>query len=756
MGVTLAAPYYDDRVIEAGLAVRPQERITPWRYKPLIIEAMRGIVPGESLTRQTKANGSGDEDPGLRRHRAELLALWEDSRLGRLGLIDAAALHELCTRPLPPELELGGARPDRGLRAVAALAGTRRPCQAEEEDMTLKLREGVSAADTDYGITLLDEDSGQYWNLNPTGALVAADAAGRRHHGPGGAGATEQYAVDAETASRDVEDLVGELRSAGLVQEQADVTMSMPEAVFYQPRSVPLPRRIVTYLAVGAARLLATRSPRRIRTVLGWLRRGAGQPPSTQAKAARDTVVAVSLVCAAREGCLARSLATVLLCRLRGQWPTWCVGARRLPPFAAHAWVEADGIMVGEDYPPDYFRTLFTRALPWPRRPTPPAATRRPTPCRAGAPPAARLAAAARPHQPPPLDAARRRAPRLPRRAGQPSPSRWSPSWSSTPSASAAPCSARSRCSPGWPSAAALLSAAGTYLLGRAAESVVLTARERLVSQLLRLRVGALDRLKPGDLLSRVTSDTTLLRSVSTYGLVHSVNATFLLVGLDRADGHAGPGAAGGDAGRARPERRVAVLVVVPRIRRATERSQAAVGGMGSVLERALGALPDGQGQRRRGAGDRQPSATAARRAWRRGVEVAGWTALMEASAGLAVQVSFLAVLGVGGTRVASGALPVSSLIAFLLYLFLLTDPISALVNGVTQLQAGLAAVVRHAGAAGAAHRSRRHAGEHRPGRLGVRSRPSVAFTEVWFRYRRPRGGRGSTATSPSSCRPAG
>jgi asparagine synthase (glutamine-hydrolysing) len=107
-GVTLAAPYYDDRVIEAGLAVRPQERITPWRYKPLIIEAMRGIVPDESLTRQTKANGSGDADPGLRRHRAELLALWEDSRLGRLGLIDVDALRETCTRPLPPELQFGG------------------------------------------------------------------------------------------------------------------------------------------------------------------------------------------------------------------------------------------------------------------------------------------------------------------------------------------------------------------------------------------------------------------------------------------------------------------------------------------------------------------------------------------------------------------------------------------------------------------------------------------------------------------------
>jgi asparagine synthase (glutamine-hydrolysing) len=108
VGVTLAAPYYDDRVIEAGLAVRPEDRITPWRYKPLILEAMRGIVPDQSLARQTKANGSCDASPGFRRHRADLLALWEDSRLGRLGLIDTNALRELCTRPLPPELEFGG------------------------------------------------------------------------------------------------------------------------------------------------------------------------------------------------------------------------------------------------------------------------------------------------------------------------------------------------------------------------------------------------------------------------------------------------------------------------------------------------------------------------------------------------------------------------------------------------------------------------------------------------------------------------
>ena len=44
--------------------------------------------------------------------------------------------------------------------------------------MTLQLRDGVSAADTEYGITLLDEDSGQYWNLNPTAALACSKVAG--------------------------------------------------------------------------------------------------------------------------------------------------------------------------------------------------------------------------------------------------------------------------------------------------------------------------------------------------------------------------------------------------------------------------------------------------------------------------------------------------------------------------------------------------------------------------------------------------
>jgi hypothetical protein len=136
----------------------------------------------------------------------------------------------------------------------------------------------------------------------------------------------------------------------------------MPETVTYDPRSVPVGRRAAAHLTVGLARLLARQSPRRIQRVLSVLRRGAAPATIAEAQAARDTVTAVSLTCGGREGCLPRSLATVLLCRMRGRWATWCVGARRHPPFGAHAWVEADGQMIGEEYPADYFRVLIVVA----------------------------------------------------------------------------------------------------------------------------------------------------------------------------------------------------------------------------------------------------------------------------------------------------------------------------------------------------------------------------------------------------------
>jgi hypothetical protein len=83
----------------------------------------------------------------------------------------------------------------------------------------LKLRNGVSAADTDYGVALLDEDTAEYWNLNPTGALVLRTLLGGGTSADAVQALVERYEIDVDTASRDVRDLLGGLRSAGLIAQ---------------------------------------------------------------------------------------------------------------------------------------------------------------------------------------------------------------------------------------------------------------------------------------------------------------------------------------------------------------------------------------------------------------------------------------------------------------------------------------------------------------------------------------------------------
>ncbi len=92
-GVPMASPFYDDQVISACLAIRPQDRATPWRYRPVLREAMRGIVPDDCLRRTTKGVFSLPAARSLERHRADLLALWTGSRLGAMGIVDESRIR---------------------------------------------------------------------------------------------------------------------------------------------------------------------------------------------------------------------------------------------------------------------------------------------------------------------------------------------------------------------------------------------------------------------------------------------------------------------------------------------------------------------------------------------------------------------------------------------------------------------------------------------------------------------------------------
>jgi asparagine synthase (glutamine-hydrolysing) len=105
-GLPLELPYFDDRVVEACLAVRLHERTTPWRYKPLLAQAMAGVVPAPLLARATKGAYGADARAGLARHRADLVALCDDLVLAELGLVDADALRKVCLGLYPPTLSM--------------------------------------------------------------------------------------------------------------------------------------------------------------------------------------------------------------------------------------------------------------------------------------------------------------------------------------------------------------------------------------------------------------------------------------------------------------------------------------------------------------------------------------------------------------------------------------------------------------------------------------------------------------------------
>ncbi|MGP2436367.1 ABC transporter ATP-binding protein [Streptomyces sp. JW3] len=276
----------------------------------------------------------------------------------------------------------------------------------------------------------------------------------------------------------------------------------------------------------------------------------------------------------------------------------------------------------------------------------------------------------------------------------------------------------------------AVVGALGSYVLRRTAESVVLGARRALSSYLLRLRITAVDRTEPGDLMARITSDTTLLRTVTSESLVGlatgglTLLATVVMMGLVDAVLLGVTLAVIVGAG-------VVIGLIAPRINRASKQAQQAVGLMGAALERVLGALRTVKAS---GAEHREERALheAAEESWRQSVRAAKWSAAAGNTAGLALQIAFITVLAVGGARVATGAIDIGTLVAFLLYVFFLISPLQQVIGAVTQYQTGAAALLRIQEALSLpAEPAPRAAPLPSPGTEPA----TVAFHDVRFRY---------------------
>ncbi|MDQ1074067.1 MULTISPECIES: ABC transporter ATP-binding protein [Microbacterium] len=231
------------------------------------------------------------------------------------------------------------------------------------------------------------------------------------------------------------------------------------------------------------------------------------------------------------------------------------------------------------------------------------------------------------------------------------------------------------------------------YLLQRTGTAVVYSSRKRLIARILRLPVSEFDARRTGDLVSRVGTDTTLLYAVLTQGFADAVGNALILVGAVIAMAFIDPLLLGLIVVVVGASLALVVLLST-RIRAASAEQQARVGELSSGVERAVGSI---RTIRAAGATERETAAVTrtATAAYDAGVRIARVSALIVPIAFVALQVSLLVVLGVGGYRVASGAIDVASLVTFVIFLFLLVQPLASAIGAITSVNQALGALGR-------------------------------------------------------------
>src|ERR1700712_1223784 len=229
-----------------------------------------------------------------------------------------------------------------------------------------------------------------------------------------------------------------------------------------------------------------------------------------------------------------------------------------------------------------------------------------------------------------------------------------------------------------------LLEAIGHFQLERTGEKIVYQLRAGFTNHVVRLPIGLLDRGRIGDLLARGTNDAGLVREMPravadiVFGGLTLLGASIFMLSIDALT--------------------VGVVIVVmalafgagapflSRIQRASLNRQAALSDYTSGLERALGAV---RTVKVFGAEEREVKSisVSAHDAYQSGVSIASSTAIDVALVRLGVFGSFLAIMVIGGSRVANGALPVGDFVSLFAFAMYAVFPVTAGVTALTKLR---------------------------------------------------------------------
>jgi ATP-binding cassette, subfamily B, bacterial AbcA/BmrA len=231
----------------------------------------------------------------------------------------------------------------------------------------------------------------------------------------------------------------------------------------------------------------------------------------------------------------------------------------------------------------------------------------------------------------------------------------------------------------------ALLSALAMYLLNLTGQQIVARLRDRIWKKLLRLKVSYFDERASGDLVSRVTNDTAVLRTliaenVSGFftGVISIVGAIALMLVLDWKMTltmlAAIPLAAAVMVPLGRMMRTVSVS-----LQDETANLTAALSQTVSEIRLVKASTAEAQ-EYRNGSG-------IIRRLFGVGVKEGKVRAILTPLISFVMMALLVLVIGYGGVRVASGALTAGALVAFIMYLVQVISPMTQIVSFFTQLQ---------------------------------------------------------------------
>ena len=220
----------------------------------------------------------------------------------------------------------------------------------------------------------------------------------------------------------------------------------------------------------------------------------------------------------------------------------------------------------------------------------------------------------------------------------------------------------------------AILNGIQQYFIQKVAESVARDARTQLVRKILRIPLDALEKYPKGDILSRVINDTMLLRRCLTEGFVQSFVGIFTLIGAVIGMFFIDPLLLAISAVISLLAV-VSVTMATSKVEKSSAQMQQAVGELSSDVSSVLEASSLVRTENAAGHQFKRLQQKVDN-AWLKGIGVARLVALITPISAVAMQITFLVVLGVGGVRVANGIITVGNLVSFVMFLVMMIMPL--------------------------------------------------------------------------------